>query len=196
MNAPLWIVLLTYGSLLLELLFFPVPSVVSSHQMVHESRGPGLHRLGQSLRALLVGGFFFLPLVVVLFPGLLPLTAPGLADPHPLALCGGVLCILVGRFLSLSTALHMRRGQKLFHGDEPNELITGSLFRFSRNPIALGLLLMYGGLLILLPHLLIGIGMILLTGHMHDKVRREEAHLATLYGEAYLAYREKTRRYF
>jgi len=195
MNTIFWIVLLTYGSLLLELLVFPVPSVASTHELTGQSRESPLKRLGHGLRALIVGLFFFLPFFLVVIPDLARVSLPITGEPHPGLVLSGLLLIVFGRALSLGTAIVMRRGQKLFRGTEPGVLITGHVFRFSRNPIVIGLLLMYIGLTLIAPHLLLLLGIPVIAVHLHDKVRREEKHLETVYGGAYREYCKQTRRY-
>lgn len=195
MNPISMIVLLTYGSLIFELMVFPVPSVASSRQLAGRSRDGALKRLGYALRGLIAGLFLFLPLLLVFFPDLVRLTVPVVDRPHALAIILGLLFILAGRTLSMGTAILMRRGQKLFHGEEPEVLITSHFFRFSRNPIVVGLLLMYIGLTFLFPHLLLGVGIVVLAAHLHDKVRLEETHLEKVHGRAFREYCKRTRRY-
>jgi protein-S-isoprenylcysteine O-methyltransferase Ste14 len=189
------IVLLTYGSLFIELLVFPVPSVASSRQLAAQSRDGAWRRIGHALRGLVVGAFLFLPLFLVFFPDLVRLTIPVVDNPHPLAVFFGLLFILAGRILSMGTAISMRRGQKLFRGEEPEVLITSHFFRFSRNPIVVGLLLMYVGLTFLFPHLLLGVGILVIAAHLHSKVRLEETHLEQVHGRAFREYCKRTRRY-
>ncbi len=74
-------------------------------------------------------------------------------------------------------------------------LVQQGLYRFSRNPIFLGMQVMLLGLLLVLPNAisltLCVLGMVLI----HIQVRLEEAHLTQLHGEAYRTYQQQVRRW-
>jgi protein-S-isoprenylcysteine O-methyltransferase Ste14 len=80
--------------------------------------------------------------------------------------------------------------------EEPTALITGGVFRFSRNPMYLGFVLVLLGVAILLrsvtPYLIIPVFAVLT-----DRVfiRVEEANLDRRFGEAWLQYRARVRRW-
>jgi protein-S-isoprenylcysteine O-methyltransferase Ste14 len=77
-----------------------------------------------------------------------------------------------------------------------NELITGGIFRFSRNPIFLFMDLYFLGIALIYPtvlFVLIAAGAI--TG-IHLQILREEAFLLQKFSEKYAAYQKQTRRYF
>ncbi len=74
-------------------------------------------------------------------------------------------------------------------------LVTGGLFRVSRNPIFLGMQVALVGLFLCVPNLLTALCLAL--GHVliQIQVRSEESHLAALHGERYAAYRSRVRRW-
>lgn len=121
-----------------------------------------------------------------------PWTLPG----GGLILPGVMLCLLAA-VLVLAALVRFRRARTTFvPRSDPSALITGGVFRFTRNPIYLadglalaGLSLIWGkplGLILVLPFL-----------WMIDRrfVRGEEARLRAAFGEAFDAYSKRTRRW-
>ncbi len=75
-------------------------------------------------------------------------------------------------------------------------LVDAGLFRFSRNPLSIGLTLMYAGVALLIPALwplllLIPVLVVMTWG----VVRREERYLERKFGESYRSYKAGTRRW-
>ncbi len=109
---------------------------------------------------------------------------------------GNFLFIIYG-FITLPTVVYiLRKKTALSSHGETTELVTDGLFRFSRNPLYLSLLLLFLGiairvnslwLIILLPVLFI----------MLDRcvVLREEKYLEGKFGDEYLQYKEEVRRW-
>ncbi len=81
--------------------------------------------------------------------------------------------------------------------DAPTRLVTEGLFKYSRNPMYLGLVLILVGVWILLGSVtpLVGVvGFILVTDRWY--IAYEEQRLNETFGQAYEAYRVRTRRWF
>lgn len=79
---------------------------------------------------------------------------------------------------------------------DKTELVTGGIYRFSRNPAFLGFDLMYIGLLLTYfnwVHLLFVACAVIL---LHLQISQEEAFLRNAFGEAYMEYQNRTGRYF
>lgn len=79
---------------------------------------------------------------------------------------------------------------------DKTELVTGGIYRFSRNPAFLGFDLMYIGLLIAWfnwVHLLFAACAVIL---LHLQILQEEAFLRNTFGNAYVEYQNRTGRYF
>ena len=127
---------------------------------------------------------------------LLPRGAPPslLADAHRPV---GAILLAIGIVLGPANALmFLIRGTTLNPAGSPRRLFTGGLYRFSRNPMYLGLLLVYAGvavlnwqlwalLLVWLPFLAV------------DRVYipREERQMLEIFGAQYEAYRQQVRRW-
>ncbi len=75
------------------------------------------------------------------------------------------------------------------------ELVTGGVFRWSRNPIFLGIRTVLLGLFLVLPSALTLATWILGDFLIRIQVRLEEEHLTALHGGEYESYKERTRRW-
>lgn len=135
--------------------------------------------------------------------GLAAMWGLALIAPYPearnplLPWIGGALAA-AGVALVIWAALAMRRARTTVnpHGD-PSALVTGGPFRFSRNPIYLAdAMIMVGWALwlgALLPFLVIPVWLIVIVKRF---IRIEEGRLSAAFGDDYLAWAEKTRRWF
>lgn len=81
--------------------------------------------------------------------------------------------------------------------DEKNKtaLITGGLFRFSRNPIFLGVLFSNLGLFLIIPNSATLLVLVLSYFSIGVQIRQEEEFLEKQFGADYTAYRLKVRRW-
>lgn len=80
--------------------------------------------------------------------------------------------------------------------DEANrtELVTHGLFRASRNPVFLGMLLSVLGIFFILPNALTFFTTLATYIIIQVQIRLEEAHLLQQHGEAYAQYKRRVRR--
>lgn len=79
----------------------------------------------------------------------------------------------------------------------PEELVTSGPYAISRNPMYLGWFDIYCGLALLInaPWILVLLPFVLTYNHFID-IRKEERQLTEKFGEEYLNYQKKVRRYF
>ncbi|MGE5521823.1 MAG: methyltransferase family protein [Candidatus Dadabacteria bacterium] len=108
----------------------------------------------------------------------------------------GIVFILSGFSLSVGSAMYFRKlGTKTTPGTKPTLVVTTGPFRFTRNPMYLGLLTILVGISILLGTIspLIVIPVIFLV--FHTFVSREEKWMEEWFGDYYLSYKKKTRRW-
>ncbi len=110
--------------------------------------------------------------------------------------CVGVLFCLSGLILFLLSLISFGRSFRVgIDSDQPDKLVTSGIFAFSRNPIyvAFGFVLLGQFLLfsnwILLVYLLAAVWL------FHRQVLREEKFLKRHYGQEYLVYCTRVRRY-
>jgi len=108
----------------------------------------------------------------------------------------GAAAILGGVGLVGAAAREMRRaGTSPDPADEPPELVTGGVYQISRNPIYVGLVLVYVGVSLLLDCLwpLVTLQPVLL--YLRRVVQREEAYLEARFGTGFDQYRSSVRRW-
>lgn len=82
------------------------------------------------------------------------------------------------------------------HLDKASRLVSSGVYRFTRNPMYLGLLLMLAAWALWLGHGLSWLGLPLFVAGMNRfQIRHEERVLAQKFGEDYLGYCRKVRRW-
>lgn len=82
-----------------------------------------------------------------------------------------------------------------FDEKQKTALVQNGLFRFSRNPVFVGMLLTMLGLFLVLPNAITLLALALTWVALQIQVRMEEEYLAKVQGEAYLDYLKKVRRW-
>ena len=108
----------------------------------------------------------------------------------------GVLFCLVGLSLLLWSLISF--GQSFRVGidtEHPDKLITTGVFAFSRNPIYTAFALILLGQFLIIPNWIILIYTVAGVWLFHRQVLREEAYLKQHYGQEYLEYSRRVRRY-
>ncbi len=118
----------------------------------------------------------------------------------PLPLGDGVrlvgLALLGAATAWIATAqVQMGRSWRIGVDPSPTALVTTGLFRFSRNPVFVGMLGLLAGLFLVVPTAptlaLLGVGLVAFP----VQVRLEEEHLLRLHGDTYERYRASVRRW-
>lgn len=79
---------------------------------------------------------------------------------------------------------------------DQTELVTGGIYRFSRNPAFLGFDLLYLGLLLVFFHPVHVVFALFAVVMLHLQILQEEQFLADAFGEPYVQYRKTVLRYF
>ena len=81
--------------------------------------------------------------------------------------------------------------------DEENktELVTNGLFKYSRNPIFLGIMVANIGLFLILPNAFTMLIVALSTISINTQIRLEEEHLEKTHSDIYIQYKNKVRRW-
>lgn len=140
------------------------------------------------IAAVLAGG--------VLLGRLYPLAWPGMDDLPARIIGYGIgsagLALVAWGFLTL-----LRAGTTVLPNKRADQLVTEGAFRFRRNPIYMGEVLVFLGLAELTHNIWFAILAPLLAVALYVlAIRAEEQHLETRFGQAYLDYKERTRRWF
>jgi protein-S-isoprenylcysteine O-methyltransferase Ste14 len=110
----------------------------------------------------------------------------------------GVLVMALGIGIAVLSQVDMGRSWRIGVPEGPEEsqeLVTGGLYQFSRNPIYVGIMIFLLGGVILVPGP-VTIGSTLATWALVEKIiRDEERFLHAAFGDAYAAYCSRVRRW-
>ncbi|GBE43105.1 hypothetical protein BMS3Bbin10_01177 [bacterium BMS3Bbin10] len=141
---------------------------------------------------LYLGGLFAGCLIELFLP-----VGPGLAGGTLRPVAVGLGLAAIGLGIGLKGIRQFSNAGTSLQVDEPTQaLVTDGLYRWSRNPIYIGLSVLYAGLAIALTT---GWALLLLPVVIavmnKGVIEREETYLATEFGEDYLAYKERVPRW-
>ena len=151
--------------------------------------------VGKVFRAL-----FLLVLLVLLVNAFKPVWAPFLLPADFLVnetiKWTGIAVLHLSLIIIVVAQMHMHQSWRVgFDEKQKTTLITSGLFRYSRNPIFLGMLLTMLGLFLVLPNAVTLLTLVMTYVVLQIQVRLEEAYLEKSHGNSFSAYREKTRRW-
>jgi protein-S-isoprenylcysteine O-methyltransferase Ste14 len=132
----------------------------------------------------------------VLLGRLYPLAWPGMDDLPARIIGYGIgaagIALMAWGLLTL-----WRAGTTIMPNQRADRLVTDGAFRFRRNPIYMGEVLVFLGLAELTHNIWFAVLAPLLAIALYaHAIRPEERHLETRFGQAYLDYKERTRRWF
>lgn len=143
------------------------------------------------------------PVVVALIAALLGWAAargvPSLAMPIPAAQPIAFVCASLGLIVALAGVAEFRRAGTTVNPLGPAEtrqLVTSGIYRFTRNPMYLGMLLALIAWALWLGNPAGLLGWPLFVGYLNRfQIRPEEAALTDLFGNQYLEYGRRVRRW-
>lgn len=101
----------------------------------------------------------------------------------------GVACFIAG----MSTMRDSWRAG--IPSQKETELVTGGIYRISRNPAFLGFDLLYIGILTAYPNIWHAVAVVIALCLFHKQIKSEEAFLENAFGQEYVDYKKKVRRY-
>lgn len=122
---------------------------------------------------------------------LLPITT----DFHPLQIAGCVLGVTGTAYFAAAVTAMRDNWRAGIDAKQHTELVTGGIYRFSRNPAFTGFDLMYAGVTMICPNWPLAILSAATIVLFHLQILKEEAFLADRFGEEYDAYKRRTLRY-
>ncbi len=143
-----------------------------------------------ALPPLIMGGFLVLGLVI-------HFVYPVSVIPSSLGPWLGTPLILLSALIVVSAFRALRRGETTFDVlKSTTNIVSDGVFQYSRNPMYLSLLLLYVGLAFLINSLWILVLSIPLAVVIQKGViEREEQYLERKFGEEYLCYKTRVRRW-
>jgi protein-S-isoprenylcysteine O-methyltransferase Ste14 len=116
--------------------------------------------------------------------------------PVPLRIAGAVLAPLGGLFAFRAKRMFQRAGTPVNPFHRPAVLVTAGPFRYSRNPMYLGVMAGILGVAVALGRPLSLLGpVVMLVILDRGFIPREERIMRELFGEAYVAYARRVRRW-
>jgi protein-S-isoprenylcysteine O-methyltransferase Ste14 len=180
-----YIIILLYISFTFEFLLWPVPSEASTGQLLHAWR---TNQLKQNVLFLII---FIFNLFFTLTPAILSLYSLIYKNLFQIYFFTylGVILAWIGRVISTFGAYTLYKNKQ-------QHLISNSIFKWSRNPISLGLFITFFGLVLLFPHYLLIIGLVVFVMSIDYKIGFEEKFLYEKFGTPYQNYRRSTPKYF
>lgn len=109
----------------------------------------------------------------------------------------GVILIIFGIVINLwADALYKQKGTTVKPHEKPTSLITSGPFRFMRNPMYLGMTAILFGVSVFSGSLIAFISPVIFIILIHTMVIPvEEKNLENVFGQMYLKYKSKTRRW-
>lgn len=120
-------------------------------------------------------------------------------DPTPLRMYAGLAFAQASGVLALAAVFTMWRARTTINPLEPgraSSLVTGGVFRFSRNPIYVSLLFLLVAYALRIDSWLPWIAPVFFVAYVtRFQIQPEERALQAKFGEAYVQYRARTRRW-
>jgi len=110
----------------------------------------------------------------------------------------GVLLVAAGLALGIvAIGLFRKAGTSEKPWETSSAIVTSGIYRFTRNPMYVGMALVYSGLALALDAPLALVLLPVLVGIIQTQViAREERYLSARFGESYHQYRRRVRRWF
>lgn len=117
--------------------------------------------------------------------------------PFPLAVnIAGFVFLIFGDLLFLSAIIKMRNNWRAGYSyEQDTQLVTNGIYRISRNPAFAGFDLLYIGGVLAYPNVINIAFTVVVVLLFHIQILGEEKFLADKFGENYLEYKRKVRRY-
>ncbi len=109
----------------------------------------------------------------------------------------GNLLSLIGILLFIWALISFKNSFRVgIDEDKPGELITGGVFSISRNPIYLAFIFVLTGIFLAVSDWILLIYVFAAICMLHRQILLEENSLKKIYGQKYIEYCKKVRRYF
>ena len=116
-------------------------------------------------------------------------------EQGPLQTIGFILSML-GLIIGFISQLQMKDSWRLgIDRDKSTELVTGGLFSISRNPIYVSLGLSLLGFFMMAPNAISIVFFLLMMYGINEKIKDEEEFLHEQFGDAFIKYKAKVRRW-
>ena len=133
--------------------------------------------------------------VAAWWPQALPLSEADLREPPGVRVALGALLLFGGLLLQATAMLDLGASWRIGIEEKARPgLVTGGLYRFTRNPIFLALIAVLAGYTLLVPTLLSALILLGAVFAIRQQISEEEHYLLRTYGEGYRAYARRVGR--
>ena len=180
------LLLLTFYTFYFAKIFIQKKQSIKTNQM-----GMG----NKSKKVLLIERIMSVATVSVCIAGIISIFATKSYLPKGVRIAGVIMGILAILFFAAAT-ITMKNNWRVGIPEEKTSLVTGGIYRWSRNPAFVGFDLLYLSMCLLffnIPLVLISVWAVVM---LHLQIKQEEEHMYKMFGEEYNTYRKHTGRYF
>ncbi len=207
-----YFIIATYIAQLYQIFFFAVPSAGSTAEMFFNLKRksssaehhpaaaianstPKMVATATATLIVLVGAF--VPLLTIISPVTNRYLLPVMELPPPPGfsiISAGLL--LLGNILTYIAVATLRAHVSFHEFGETTHLYTAGIYRAVRNPITLGLAIIFSGFVLARPAVVPLFAMILFLLNSHYRIKMEEVYLEKRFGNEYLHYQAVVGKYF
>jgi protein-S-isoprenylcysteine O-methyltransferase Ste14 len=206
-----YFIIATYAAQIYQICFYAVPSAGSTREMflnrkrksISQKRHPGAAVIDSTPKmmvsataTLVVLAASMLPLLTILYPEINRYLLPFIDMPPSFGLAiisAGLL--LLGNSLSYIGVATLRTHVRFYDFGETTRLYTAGIYRYVRNPITLGLIVIFTGFLSARPSGAMLIGTIVFVFNSHYRIKMEEVYLEKTFCDEYLKYKARVGKY-
>lgn len=203
-------ILATYAAQIIQLCFFSVPSAGSTVEMLFKLKNDPMraahHPAAAAIRSRLkmtmlimatiaVSITSLIPLITIIYPPTFKLLVPFTSKPPELMNATSAVFLVAGNIF-IYTAVATLRSHVSFHSfGETTRLHMSGIYGCLRNPITVGLALIYVGFFLALPSAAMLIGFIFFLANSAYRIKMEEVYLQRAFGEDYQRYKRQVGKY-
>jgi len=211
MDVLTFFILATYVSQIIQVCFYSVPSAGSTVEMLYNVQNDPAGAVDHPAAAVIQSRFkvacliaatlsvtatTLIPLITIIYPPFFQLLIPFIRQPSNLMKWIAIGCLVTGNIITYVAVATLKRNVNFHNFGETTRLYTAGLYGYLRNPITLGLALIYAGFFLALPTVGMLIGFILYISNSSYRINMEEIYLERAFGEAYRQYEQRVGKYF
>ncbi|GEM_PF-2392364 len=178
-----YLVILIYLSFVPDFYLWPVESEASTNQLVKSKNFSIAQKIFIVFLFLISLISYLSPLVLSVFK-----LARNADSGINILAFSGISISIIGRLISIKSALILKDNYR-------HVLVSNSFFKWSRNPIVMGLHLTFIGMLLIFPGWFLFLGFLIYAVNIHYKILIEEKWLINKFGNSYVNYSKSTPRY-
>jgi protein-S-isoprenylcysteine O-methyltransferase Ste14 len=136
-----------------------------------------------------------IPLITIIYPPFVTLLVLFIPKPSGLIKTICILFLVAGNVLTYIAVVTLRAHVSFHEFGETTQLYTGGIYGCLRNPITVGLALIYAGFFLALPSAAMLIGFIFFLVNSTYRIKMEEVYLQRTFGEDYVLYKRQAGKY-